>query len=65
VPAFAMLWGWVFLREAVTVRMMVGAAVVLLGTGLTTGLIRPRLIGWVWWLLIRLLPGGRRVRIGG
>ena len=44
VPAFAMLWGWIFLNEAVTGRMLAGAIVILMGTGLTTGLIDPRFV---------------------
>jgi drug/metabolite transporter (DMT)-like permease len=41
VPAFGMLWGRVFLKEGVTWQMLVGTAVILVGTSLTTGLIRP------------------------
>jgi drug/metabolite transporter (DMT)-like permease len=37
IPAFAMLWGWLFLGEAVTARMVVGTVIVLAGTGLTSG----------------------------
>jgi drug/metabolite transporter (DMT)-like permease len=39
VPGFAMLWGAMLLGEAVTPAMLAGAAVVLLGTALSTGLI--------------------------
>ncbi len=42
VPAFAMLWGALLLDEAVTVRMIVGTAIILVGTSLTTGLIGAR-----------------------
>ncbi|TCP08544.1 DMT family transporter [Caldimonas thermodepolymerans] len=43
VPAFAVLWGWVFLAERVTLAMLLGSAVILLGTALATGLLpRPR-----------------------
>jgi drug/metabolite transporter (DMT)-like permease len=45
VPAFAMLWGGIFLREAITGPMVVGAVIILVGTGLTTGLVGPRLFG--------------------
>jgi len=38
IPAFAMLWGWLFLGEAVTARMLAGTVIVLAGTGLTSGL---------------------------
>ena len=47
VPAFAVLWGALALGEAITARMLVGCAVILVGTSLTTGLIA----GW---------PGRRR-----
>lgn len=39
VPVFGMLWGAVFLGEAVTARMLAGAATILAGTALTTGLL--------------------------
>jgi drug/metabolite transporter (DMT)-like permease len=42
VPAFGMLWGRLFLKEAVTWQMLAGTAVILVGTSLTTGLLRPR-----------------------
>lgn len=42
VPAFGMLWGGIFLKEAVTWQMVVGTAVILMGTSLTTGLVRGR-----------------------
>jgi drug/metabolite transporter (DMT)-like permease len=45
VPAFAMLWGWIFRSEQVTGRMLAGAIVILAGTGLTTGLIDLRWLG--------------------
>lgn len=41
VPAFAMLWGALLLDEAVTARMIAGAAIILVGTSLTTGLLGP------------------------
>ena len=37
IPAFAMLWGWLFLGEVPTLTMLVGCAVILLGTALATG----------------------------
>ena len=40
IPAFAMLWGWLFLAEQPTGTMLAGCAVILLGTGLATGLLR-------------------------
>jgi drug/metabolite transporter (DMT)-like permease len=41
VPAFAAFWGWVVLGEAITPAMLVGCAVILLGTALTTGVLAP------------------------
>lgn len=41
IPAFAVLWGALFLDEAVTLAMAGGCAVILLGVALTTGV--PRL----------------------
>jgi drug/metabolite transporter (DMT)-like permease len=40
VPAFAMLWGWALLDERLTAAMLVGCAVILIGTGLATGLLK-------------------------
>jgi drug/metabolite transporter (DMT)-like permease len=37
VPAFGVVWGAIFLHEAVTLPMIAGAVVILLGVGLTTG----------------------------
>lgn len=42
IPAFAMLWGALFLAEAVTLPMLAGCAVILVGTSLATGLVRTR-----------------------
>lgn len=42
VPGFAILWGALFLGEALTPRIVVGMLVTLVGTGFTTGLIRFR-----------------------
>jgi drug/metabolite transporter (DMT)-like permease len=39
IPAFAVLWGWLFLGEQISAAMVIGCAVILLGTGLATGLI--------------------------
>ena len=41
IPAFAVLWGWLFLGEPLTPAMAAGCAVILLGTSLATGLVRP------------------------
>jgi drug/metabolite transporter (DMT)-like permease len=40
IPLFAMLWGALFLSEAVTWSMALGCAVILAGTALTTGLVK-------------------------
>jgi len=42
IPAFAVLWGFVVLGEAITPRMVAGCAVILVGTALTTGVLKPR-----------------------
>ncbi|PXF29740.1 membrane protein [Pokkaliibacter plantistimulans] len=41
IPVFGMLWGYLFLQEAVSAQMLAGAAVILAGTLLSTGLIKP------------------------
>ncbi|HWP18325.1 MAG TPA: DMT family transporter [Burkholderiaceae bacterium] len=38
IPAFAVLWGWWWLGERITGAMLVGAAVIFVGTALATGL---------------------------
>lgn len=45
IPAFAVLWGALLIGEVLTLRMAAGCAVILAGTALATGIIRPRLIG--------------------
>lgn len=42
IPAFAMLWGGLFLGEQLTAAMLSGCAVILAGTALATGMLRPR-----------------------
>lgn len=44
VPVFSMLWGDLFLQEHVTLRMLLGALIVLVGTALVLGLISFRKI---------------------
>jgi drug/metabolite transporter (DMT)-like permease len=44
IPAFAVMWGWLFLAEPLTVAMALGCAVILLGTALATGVLNPRRI---------------------
>ena len=39
IPLFAMLWGVLFMDEAVTTTMLAGGAVILLGTALATGMV--------------------------
>jgi drug/metabolite transporter (DMT)-like permease len=39
IPLFGLLWGALFLGEAITATMVVGCAVILLGTGLVTGIV--------------------------
>jgi drug/metabolite transporter (DMT)-like permease len=43
IPAFAVLWGALFLHEGITPAMVLGCAVILCGTALVTGLVKPRL----------------------
>lgn len=40
IPVFAVLWGWFFLGEGLTAAMVAGCAVILVGTGLTTGVLK-------------------------
>lgn len=40
VPGFAMLWAWLFLGERPSAAMLAGAAVILFGTALSTGMLR-------------------------
>jgi drug/metabolite transporter (DMT)-like permease len=40
IPAFGLFWGWLFLGEGVSWSMVAGCVLILLGVGLTTGLIR-------------------------
>jgi drug/metabolite transporter (DMT)-like permease len=40
IPMFGVLWGWFFLKEQFTMPMALGACAVLLGMGLTTGIIK-------------------------
>lgn len=42
VPVFAMLFGAVFIAETITAIMLIGCAVIFLGTALATGLVAPR-----------------------
>jgi drug/metabolite transporter (DMT)-like permease len=40
IPAFAVLWGHLFLDEAFTLQMVIGCVVILVGTALTTGVLK-------------------------
>lgn len=42
IPAFGVLWGTLFLHEPLTLSMVLGCGVILLGTALATGLVAPR-----------------------
>ncbi|MCU0952482.1 MAG: DMT family transporter, partial [Burkholderiaceae bacterium] len=42
IPVFASLWGALFLDEAITLQMLAGGAVILVGTALGLGLLRRR-----------------------
>ena len=41
IPAFAVAWGAMFLGEQVTLEMLIGCAVILLGTALAVGVLKP------------------------
>ena len=43
IPAFGVFWGWLILSEAFNLSMLLGCSFILLGVGLTTGVIKPRL----------------------
>ncbi|SEL45730.1 Threonine/homoserine efflux transporter RhtA [Colwellia chukchiensis] len=40
IPAFGIIWGAIFLAETISLMMLIGASVILLGVALTTGLIK-------------------------
>jgi drug/metabolite transporter (DMT)-like permease len=59
IPVFGMLWGVVFLSEDVTLRMLIGVAVVLVGTALSVELkLATDAIAWASTALSRR-SGGR------
>jgi drug/metabolite transporter (DMT)-like permease len=39
IPAFASVWGLAFLHEPITLQMLLGGAIILLGTGLSLKLV--------------------------
>ena len=42
IPAFGLFWGWLFLEEAIGWSMVAGCLLILLGVGLTTGVVAGR-----------------------
>jgi drug/metabolite transporter (DMT)-like permease len=40
IPLFGMVWGAIFLREAITMPMLAGCSLILGGVAITTGLLR-------------------------
>jgi drug/metabolite transporter (DMT)-like permease len=53
IPVFGVLWGWLFLGETITARMLLGCAIVLVGTALSVEL---RVV-WPRWLAPRAAAG--------
>ena len=45
IPVFGVFWGWLFLGESITLRIVMGGGVILLGTALATGFVGGRLPG--------------------
>lgn len=41
IPVFGIGWGWLFLAETLDPSMLVGGAIIVLGTALATGMLRP------------------------
>ena len=42
IPAFGILWGGLFLDESISVMMIIGSCVILLGVALTTGVFKAK-----------------------
>ena len=42
IPAFGILWGAIFLNEKISLTMLLGGVVILIGVALTTGVIKRR-----------------------
>lgn len=40
IPLFGMVWGWLFLKEAATLTMLVGCGFILAGVAVATGIVR-------------------------
>lgn len=49
IPAYGVLWGYLFLAETITLRMAAGCAVILVGTALTAGLWESVAARWSRW----------------
>lgn len=70
-PAFAAFWGWLFLDEAITANMLIGMALVLVGTALVSrnsanpaSVHGKRFREWLFWpLLFTFSPRSLRRRI--
>ncbi|RLA31626.1 MAG: EamA/RhaT family transporter [Gammaproteobacteria bacterium] len=41
IPAFAVIWGAMFIDEKLTMNMVIGCAIILIGTALATGILSP------------------------
>jgi len=41
IPAFAVIWGAMFIDEKLTMNMVIGCAIILTGTALATGILSP------------------------
>ena len=39
VPVFAMLWGWIFLNEKITLSMLIASAIIFIGSAFTLGFV--------------------------
>jgi drug/metabolite transporter (DMT)-like permease len=48
IPVFGVIWGAMFLKEAITLAMAGGCVVILLGVALTTGMLRTRDVTKSW-----------------
>ncbi|MGL4229888.1 MAG: EamA family transporter [Casimicrobium sp.] len=70
-PAFAAFWGWLFLDEPITANMLIGMALVFVGTALVSGGNRmsdsvhwQRFRDWIFWpLVFTFSPDAWRKRI--
>lgn len=44
IPAFGILWGALFLAETISLMMLFGGVVILLGVALATGVLNPKIV---------------------